>query len=228
MLTRTGLASVALAAVVAVSLTGCSGSSSDEDPSSDGSATSSQGSDTEDAAPYLPVPDGVELTPQGSELEVPGAAVVAYEPRQGTVGVLDLDVTKLEKTTIKESFGAWVLKDAQKKSTPYFVTVKVENVGDTDLGDQEVPLYVVNDQNVLLESTPFASNFTACPSTALPKKFGPGKKATMCLVYLAPDKGSLEAVSFRPEETFDPITWTGKVTTYQKPKPEKKDDKKKS
>ena len=35
----------------------------------------------------------------------------------------------------------------------------------------------------------------------------------VCLVYLAPERGKLTAVSFRPTQEFDPITWTGKVRT---------------
>ena len=214
-----------LALVVAGSLTlaGCSGSDG-EPASTSGSGTI--GDDTASASPYLPVPDGVTLTPQGTQLEVGDPAVVAYEPRQDEVGALDLTVTKLEKTTTKKTLSSWQLTDAQKASTPYFVHVTVENVGESDLGGRRVPLYVVNEDNLLLESTPFASSFKACPSTALPKPFGPGKTAKMCLVYLAPDHGSLEAVSFRPDEDFNPITWTGEIEKYVAPKPKKKPKKK--
>ena len=31
------------------------------------------------------------------------------------------------------------------------------------------------------------------------------------MVYLAPDKGKLTAVSFRPSQEFDPIIWTGEL-----------------
>jgi hypothetical protein len=204
----------ALALAVVATLSGCSGDGSDSDGGSAKATTASAS-----ATPYLPVPAGVELTPQGEQLKVGDAAVVAYEPRQDEVGVLDLNVTKLERTTVRRSLSAWQLTPAQKKSTPYFVHVSVKNVGESDLGGRRVPLYVVNEHNVLLESTPFASSFTACPSTALPPKFGPGATADMCLVYLAPDSGTLEAVSFRPEETFDPILWTGEITRYVPPKP---------
>ena len=199
-------------------LAGCSGSDAGSESSGETSGPSASASET----PYLPVPAGVTLTPQGTHLEVGDEAVVAYEPRQDEVGVLDLTVTKLEETTTKKTLSAWQLTDAQKKSTPYFVHVSVKNVGESDLGGRRVPLYVVNEDNLLLESTPFASSFAACPSTALPKPFGPGATADVCLVYLAPDHGQLEAVSFRPEETFDPIIWTGEVTKYVAPKPEKK------
>lgn len=198
--------------VSAALLAGCSGS---DDPDASGSSGSPSGSAS--ASPYLPVPDGVTLTPQGTHLEVGDPAVVAYEPRQDEIGVLDLTVTKLERTTTKKTFAAWKLTDAQQKSTPYFVRVRVKNLGDSDLGGRRVPLYAVNEDNLLLESTPFASSFEACPSTALPEKFGPGAKTNVCLVYLAPNRGSLEAVSFRPEETFDPIYWTGKVEKYVPP-----------
>ncbi|MBZ5741015.1 hypothetical protein [Nocardioides mangrovi] len=217
--TRASLLALALAGALAVA--GCS--SSDDDSSDGGSPTSPSGSTS--ATPYLPVPDGVQLTPPGTHLSVGDEATVAWEPRQNLVGTLDITVSSLEKTTIKDSFGAWQLSSEQQKSTPYFVRATVKNVGDTDLGGRRVPLYVVNDQNVLLESTPFASAFAPCPSTALPDKFKPGAKEDVCLVYLAPDHGQLDAVSFRPEETFDPIIWTGDVTTY---KPAKDDGKKKS
>ena len=123
---------------------------------------------------------------------------------------------------------AWQLSPAQQRSTPYFVHVRAKNVGETDLSRRPVPLYVVNEDDLLLEPTPFASSFEACPSTPFPKGFTPGANATMCLVYLAPDHGSLEAVSFRPDETFDPIIWTGEVERYVPAKPEKKKPTKKN
>lgn len=206
--------------VGSLGLAGCSGSDgSSGDGSGDGASAAGS------ATPYLPVPDGVQLTPPGSQLSVGDPAVVAYHPRQGQVGALDITVTGLESAGIK-NFAAWQLSPAQQKSNAYFVRARVKNVGDTDLGGQPVPLYVVDDDNVLLESTPFASSFEPCPSTPFPQKFAPGSTAKVCLVYLAPDHGQLEAVSFRPEETFNPITWTGDVVVYHAPTPTKKQSKK--
>lgn len=203
----------------ALTLAGCSGSDGGAEP--DPGATSGRtAGGAPGATPYLPVPDGVELTEPGSQLAVDDHAVVAYRPRQDQVAALDIVVTKLEKTSIKD-FAAWQLSDAQQASTPYYVRARVENVGDTDLGGRPVPLYVVNEDNVLLESTPFASSFQPCPSTPFPEKFAPGDTARVCLVYLAPDHGDLVSVSFRPEETFNPITWSGDVTKYEAPKADK-------
>ncbi|MDF1603838.1 hypothetical protein [Nocardioides sp. YIM 152315] len=211
------LGSAALTVALAAALAGCS---DDGDPQSSGDSDTPTA--TESASPYLPVPDGVTLTPQGTHLEVGDQGVVAWEPRQDEVGVLDLTVTEIERTTTRKTLSAWQLSKEQEASTPYFVHVTVENVGDTDLGGRRVPLYVVNEENLLLESTPFASSFTPCPSTPLPSKFGPGAHEDVCLVYLAPDHGTLEAVSFRPDESFDPIIWTGEIEKYVPPKPEKK------
>ena len=214
--TRRLLGSALAAAVAASALVGCS-----DDSGSSASGESGSPSATPSASPFLPVPDGVELTPQGTHLKVGDDAVVAWEPRQDEVGVLGLTVTGLERTTTRKTLSDWQLTKAQRESTPYFVHVEVENLGDTDLGGRRVPLYVVNEENLLLESTPFASSFRPCPSTPLPKRFGPGASQEVCLVYLAPHRGTLEAVSFRPEESFDPIIWTGEVEKYVPPKPEK-------
>ena len=101
-MTRTTLAAFVLAG--ALGLTACSGSdSSDAGAGSDGVSSS--------ATPYLPVPDGVELTPPGSQLSVGDSAVVAYHPRQDDVAALDIQVTSLEKAPIK-AFSAWQLTDA--------------------------------------------------------------------------------------------------------------------
>lgn len=188
-------------------LSGCSGSSDEPTPKADPSGSVPTASET----PYLPVPDGIELTPQGSELKVGERAVVAFEPRQGLVGVLSVKVTRLEKTSFKKSFVGWQLDAATKKSIPYFVRATVANKGLAELGGRRAPLYMVDGTNTLIEASSFANTFRPCPTTTLPKKFGSGDTAKLCLVYLAPDHGKLAAVSFRPTQEFNPITWTGEI-----------------
>jgi len=215
---QTRLLGLSLACVLALSA--CSGA--DDDPvaesspsSGSSSSSSSSSSASTPAKPYLPVPDGVELTAQGSALAVGDKAVVAFEPRQDQIGVLDIKVTRLERTTFKESFSGWDVDAATKKTNPYFVHATVENAGDTDLGGRSVPLYIVDGRNTLIEASVFASTFKPCPSKALPDKFKNGDRTKVCLVYLSPRNGKLTAVSFRPTEDFVPITWTGDL---EKPK----------
>ena len=224
--------SVAALALGAALLTGCSsddggdagpgdaGGSAGASPN--GTDTASSGVETGDDAsetvePYLPVPDGVELTPPGTTLELGETAVVAWEPRQKTVGVLEITVKRLERTSFEKSFEGWKLEPEVRRTTPYFVRAKLANVGDTDLGGVEVPLYIVDGKNALVRYSRFASTFKPCNSTDLPKKFAAGQERDVCLVYLAPDRGRLTAVSFRPTEEFDPITWTGTVRRLDEP-----------
>lgn len=222
-LRRGGRSFVGFALASALVLTGCSGS--DEDPKeTDGSNSPTSGAADE---PYLAVPDGVELTAQGSELALGETATVAYEPRQDEVAALDLKVTAIEKASFK-LFVGWKLSPETKKTTPYFVRATVKNVGDSDLGGRPVPLYAVDGNNKLIEASTFASTFKPCPSEMLPKRFKNGDAVKTCLVFLAPDKGELTAASFRPVEDFDPIVWTGEITKPKTPGSDKDKKGKKS
>ena len=200
-------------------LAGCSGGDDPEPTSAPGSESASASAEASPSSEVI-VENGVELTAEGSQLAVGDTASVAYEPRQGLVGVLDIKVTRLEKTSFKKSFVGWDLDAQTKKSSPYFVRATITNRGTTQLGGRPAPLYIVDGKNTLLEATSFASEFTPCQPGSFPEKFGPGKAVKVCLVYLAPDQGDLTAVSFRPTQEFQPITWTGDLKA---PKPPKKD-----
>jgi hypothetical protein len=167
--------------------------------------------------PYLPVPDGVVLTDQGSELGVGETAVVAWRPAKGEVAVLSLRVRQLRRAPIKE-LADWQLDAAGRQSSLFYVTVTAENLGETDLGGSRIPLYVADDSSSLVESNAFKTEFKPCPSPALPDTFATGDQTTACLVYLVPAHGQLTSVTFRPAATFNPITWVGKVEQPAKPK----------
>ena len=113
--------------------------------------------------------------------------------------MLDIQVTRLEKTSFKESFdGLGPRRAGQEEAQPYFVRGTVKNRGTTDLAGRPVPLYIVDGNNVLIEATAFASTFKPCSPGKFPRSSAPGKKADVCLVYLSPNKGDLTAVSFGP------------------------------
>src|SRR3954466_14747309 len=135
-------------------LSACSGDSKGADagdsptPSVTGSATGSATSSTSSTSstgapgPTLAVPEGVELSPEGSQLQVGDTATVAYELRQGVVGGLDIKVTRLEKTSFAKCLVGWALDQGQKRANPYFVRATVTNRGEPDLGGKPVPLYI--------------------------------------------------------------------------------------
>ena len=201
------IASMALCLVASLALSGCSNGDGESPQSGESDSSSPSATET----PYLEVPEGVELTAQGSELEVGDSATVAYEPRQNAVGSLEIKVTATERATFS-MFDGFELTKETRSTSPYFVRTMVTNVGDTDLGGRPVPLYIVDGENRLIESSVFAGTFKPCEGSMFPKKFKNGDQVKACLVYLAPDKGDLTAVSFRPDQEFDPITWTGQLT----------------
>ncbi len=186
----------------------CSGGS--DDPSGDTSASPSASAEPN----YLEVPEGVQLTARGSEMEVGQVATVAWQPAADQVGALELSVTDVQKASIKV-FSAWQLDAKTKKSQPYFVWAKATNVGAKPLDQVPLPLYAVDGKDQYITASSFDTDFKPCPSVGLPKKFKPGSSTKLCWVYLAPDHGKLTGVSFYPGPWFDPIIWRGDVTTYQ-------------
>jgi hypothetical protein len=216
----------ALAVAAGLVLTGCNGgdgSEAEDTPSASGSA-----SQTESPTADVSVPEGVAVTAQGTDLEFGDSAVVVFEPDQNRSTLLELTVTKVRKGSL-DDFKGFILDDPYKrKANYYYVKVSVENVGEGDVGGAPVPLWGVNGENTLLPPVNFTTDFKKCPSTPLPKKFGPGDSIDTCLVFLSPDKGTLESVSFRPDQAFDPIEWTGEILPPAKDEPKKKQDKKKN
>jgi hypothetical protein len=216
---RTVAALAAVLVLAACSGDGSSGSGSPTgDAAPDGTSAASGGDATPGSkpSPYLPVPAGVVLTDPGSELGFGEQATVAWRPEQGQVGVLDVKVRKVFAADIK-ALQNWQLDAAGRGSSLYYVTMTVANIGDEDLSGQRIPLYVLDGANALVESSAFKKEFKPCASPALPDGFVTGEKVTVCQAYLVPKRGTLVAVSFRPTEKFNPISWVGKVTEPKEP-----------
>ncbi|MCH1868465.1 hypothetical protein [Nocardioides sp. CFH 31398] len=202
--------------LAASALAGCS--SSDSEPGDEAPAGGSTEVPSLDQAAevYPEVPGAPELTPPGTELAFGDEAEVAWQPREGTVGALKMKVIGVEERSLDE-FSAFEMNRAVSQSRPYFVTVRAENVGETELGGVGIPLYLLDSRDTLVERSVFGSEFTPCPSEELPRRFGEGDVTKTCLVFLAPRGSEAEAVSFRPTEEFDPITWTGEITPPAQP-----------
>jgi hypothetical protein len=217
---RRPAASAAFLALAALALAGCGGgssSSADTTPGTGGTTTAGDSSST----PTAGTVQGVKLTDQGTALTLGQAATVSWQPNQKQVGVIKVSVTKLQKVPIS-AFSAWRLDAATQRSTPYFVHATVRNLGKTALSGVPVPLYLLDGRNTLLQASTFRAAFPPCPSAPLPATFTRGKKAKVCLVYFAPGHGTLTAISFRPTQDYDAITWTGPVSKLQQAKKTKK------
>jgi hypothetical protein len=215
------LAAVATAVTAtAVALGGCSadsGGGSAQDTPSASASTSPTPSST------VGVPDGVSLTNQGSGLAFGDPAQVIFESTQNKGTVLELTVRSVREGRLRD-FSGFILDDSYKqKASYYYARVTVKNVGRGDVGGVAVPLWGVNKADTLLPPVNFTTEFQPCPSRKLPARFPQGATLSTCLVYLSPDKGALEAVSYRPSQQYDPITWSGTILEPAPlPKPTKK------
>lgn len=202
---RAALAPLAVAGLLAGALSAC-GSSDDNStpsPSPTGTGTSPTAS-----------PTGPATTAPGTGLRLDQPATLEWTAKQGVSGLLRITVTELQSTTFDQTFAGWKIPATYKERAPYFVRASVKNVGTTQLGGFDVPLYGLDSADNLVEATSFGSDFSACQPKTLPKRFGPNATTDVCLVILTPDKNKLVGASYRPDEDVDPITWKGTVTTY--------------
>ena len=208
-LTRRALTrAAAFVTVAGLAVTGCSS----QKPGSEGSpSASASGAASPSPSTTVSVPPSQQLTQQGTNLSFGDSATVVFEATKHAGTVLKLTVRSAQQGSLKD-FRAFTLDDAYKRKASYFyVKVSVENVGDGDVGGVPIPLWGVSGDNTLLPAVNFTTDFAKCPSKPFPAKFGPGAKVNTCLVYLSPNKGTLDAVSYRPSQEFNPIAWTGQV-----------------
>jgi hypothetical protein len=234
---RTGTTFAAALVAAALVLSACSGGSGSSAPAAGGTGgsdspggssapggttdTPGQSGSPSASSGQTGVVQGNRLTFEGSKLKLGDTATVSWQPDQNTTGVIKVAVTKLQQVPLS-TFSDFRLTGAVRKSTPYFVHATVRNVGKSDLSGVRVPLYLLDNRNTLLRTSTFQALFPACPSRPLPAKFTRGKKVSVCLVYFVPKHGTLVAISFRPTQDFDAITWTGTIAQPPKKKHKKK------
>lgn len=198
---------VAVTGLAGLSLAGCS----TPDHPKAGTTPTMSASANPSPSTTVSVAPSQHLTDQGAKLSFGDTATVVFEPTKNKGSVLELTVEDARRGKLSD-FKAFTLDDAYKrKAHYYYVDVTVKNIGKGDVGGVPVPLWGVNEDNVLLPAVSFTTTFKKCPSKPLPDKFGPGAEEKTCLVYLAPDKGDLTAVSYRPSQEFNPIQWKGTV-----------------
>lgn len=188
-----------LAAALLLSACSAGGAPEDAEP-----GTAPAGTTT---ATATSTPDG---TAPGTDLAFGDPAVLAWQASRDVAGELELSVDTVAEQR-QSVFDGWLRDDAMAASRPYFVTVTVSNVGDTDLGGQDVPLYLRDTRQTLGAPWTLGGAFTPCQSGPLPDPFPAGAEVAMCLVYLVPDGGRVRDLVFEPTEGYDPITWTGDV-----------------
>lgn len=209
---RTGR--IALTAVLATTLglglTACNGDSEDgatekESPSATAPATdgASQGADDgKDEGDGSPAGD---VTEPGAELKVGDKAVLPFEYAKKK-GTLAITVTAIDKGTEADmsKFG----KRAEGM-TPYFIKMKVENVGGTDLSRAYVQLrgLLASGQSTgvsLIGDIP-----GKCDKESAPAEFGKGASFETCSLA-ASRSGDVTGAEFDEGDAYrdKPVVWT--------------------
>ena len=205
-----------LVAASTLALTACSSGSDEPVDTGDQQSTSPEPTATESET----AAGGKAVTPPGTQLSFGDSATVAYEDGDKET-LLSLRVESAVQGSL-EDFEGFSLDDPYKRrGNYYYVRVMVKNAGKNTTGDVPVPLWGISGDNTLLQAVQFKSSFAKCPTEPLPAKFKPKDTFKTCLVYLSPNKGKLQGVSYRPTEQFEPIEWRGPVKMLKTEKDEK-------
>jgi len=195
-------------------IVGCGG---DDDDDAATPATTPAAETTADAGDGGGSSAGGGRTAPGTTLKLGETAHVTYKPLTAIdeKNLFEVDATalKIEKGSI-DDFKNISLDEDQKASTPYYVTVKIENTGEEiPLGDQEgdpdLKFGAVDDRGQDQPSITFIGDFERCEDTDAPKPFTQGKSYESCLAYLVGGDGSITEVRWKGSDKYilDPVAW---------------------
>ena len=204
----------AMTVLACVLVVGCGG---DDDDDASAPASTQAAETAADAGDTGGSSAGGGRTAPGTKLKLGETAHVTYKPLTATddKNLFQVDATalKIEKGSI-DDFKNISLDEDQKASTPYYVTVKIENTGEEiPLGDQEgdpdLKFGAVDDRGQDQPSITFIGDFERCEDTDAPKPFTQGKSYESCLAYLVGGDGSITEVRWKGSDKYilDPVAW---------------------
>jgi hypothetical protein len=224
------------AAILVPGLAACSGSSSGGAGSSSTSAVpqtttpgASGGSATPAASGASDASSGSgRLTPPSTHLGLGQEATVGWVPTSEAGGSgaqkglrLQVTVESIEKGTIGD-FTNVQLNASERKSTPYYVKVRMKALGHTPPSgtdnDPAIAFNAIDDRGQQQDNVIFFGTFQRCNDNTMPKKFASGKTYDSCLAYLIPGGGSIQSVQWNdgPSKANDvtpyfdkPLVWAG-------------------
>jgi hypothetical protein len=203
-----------VAVLICAVVVGCGG----DDDSSDATPASTQTTEaTTEADTGGDSSAAGGLTKPGSTLKLGEAAHVTYKPLSATddknLFKVDATAEKIEKGSI-DDFKNIDLDEDQKSSTPYYLTVKIENTGkEIPLGDMEgdpdLKFAAVDDRGQEQGSITFIGDFDRCEDTDAPKPFTKGKSYESCLTFLVGGDGSITEARWTGSDKYilKPVVW---------------------
>ena len=204
----------AVAVLVCATTVGCGG---DDDDSASAPATTQPAETTTSSNSGGGSSAGGGLTAPGTALKLGDTAHVTYKPLTATddkhLFQVDATAEKIEKGSM-DDFKNISLDADQKNSTPYYVTVKIENTGkEIPLGDMEgdpdLKFGAIDDRGQEQPSITFIGDFDRCTDADAPKPFTKGKSYESCLAFLVGGDGSIDKVQWKGSDKYilKPVEW---------------------
>ena len=197
----------AIAAVAVPGLAACSGTSTGSSPASPASspAASSSASTSAPAQTQGQAAGSGSLTPPGAHLAFGGPATVGWVPPSQDTGTgahhgikLRVTVVSIQKGTMAD-FRNVQLNGTERKSTPYYVQLRVTALSSTlppKDSDPAITFTAIDDRGQQQQSITFLGTFSRCDDPMPPKQFVSGKTYESCLAYLIPGGGSIQKVQW--------------------------------
>jgi hypothetical protein len=203
------IAAWAIAAVAVPGLAACSGTSSGSSPASPASSsaagTSSPAQSQASSQPPAQTAGSGSLTPPGAHLAFGGTATVGWVPPAQDTGTgahhgikLQVSVVSIQKGTLAD-FRNVELNANERKSTPYYVQLRVKALSSTPVpkdSDPAITFTAIDDRGQQQQSITFLGTFSRCDDPTPPKQFVSGKTYDSCLAYLIPGGGSIQKVQW--------------------------------
>ena len=165
------------------------------------------------------------LTPPGTHLGFGRDAIVGWVPPSEDTGTgphqglkLQVTVESIQKGTLAD-FRNVDLNANERKSTPYYVELRVKALGSVPPpanSDPAITFTAIDDRGQEQESITFLGTFQRCDDPMPPASFVNGKSYQSCLAYLIPGGGSIKSVEWNSGPSpandvtpyFDkPIVW---------------------
>jgi hypothetical protein len=197
----------AIAAAAVPGLAACSGTSTGSSPASPASspAASSSASTSAPAQTQGQAAGSGSLTPPGAHLAFGGPATVGWVPPSQDTGTgahrgikLRITVVSIQKGTMAD-FRNVQLNGTERKSTPYYVQLRVTALSSTlppKDSDPAITFTAIDDRGQQQQSITFLGTFSRCDDPMPPKQFVSGKTYESCLAYLIPGGGSIQKVQW--------------------------------
>jgi hypothetical protein len=194
--TRDRLGAIVLAATVGLLLTACGCGSSGASSSTAASSPSTTEATTSSSASTGQSKTAGTTAP-GATLALGAAALVDYQPGgepNSPTYHLKVSVLGLKKGSQADMNGV-ELEKAQQGDTPYYVTLRVENVGSGDAAAEQndpiVGFQATDDRGQEGQELTVLGTFRRCESTSEPKHLTHGVSYQSCNIYMVGGGGSI-------------------------------------